>query len=431
MPSVRLNVFQKLVLQWEALHPYNGAQILHLAGPIPSNLTSTWQQTLTSLHLGPVSSNGRSYFLSTPQPAATSVETPPPGSSLEAVMSDHLNRYFLPNELPFRLIALANPDNTHHLALVYHHWVADSVSIRRVLHDLFLRLHAPSQLQSHPLHLSAGGYWSLFGPSFFGGALPWSLPGSLIAAIRQTAHMKRVQRVEHHSTDFTSAFSSLQLPDGTLSKTLAFARNHSLRVNDVLLAAIALALRDHGPLTPTSSRRDFAFGSIVDLRPHAPESLQPDLDHTFNLYLGFTTTFLTPDQLSAVLPAARALAAQSQTLRRTQAAPASMLRMAAALVGHRLFRSRASIAEWYRKRVPLSAGISNVNLRPHWPEHHHPSPLLNYLRVSPTGPMMPLVFSATTLGERLHIGLTRRTALVPPEMAHALLSHLNATLTSL
>ena len=46
----------------------------------------------------------------------------------------------------------------------------------------------------------------------------------------------------------------------------------------------------------------------------------------------------------------------------------------------------------YRKRVPLAGGISNINLSTTWASDYHPTPLLQYIRVSPTGPMMPLVF---------------------------------------
>ena len=53
---------------------------------------------------------------------------------------------------------------------------------------------------------------------------------------------------------------------------------------------------------------------------------------------------------------------------------------------------------WMAARMPLAAGISNVNLNRSWAAAYHPAPLLDYLRVTPTGPMLPLVFTTTTIG---------------------------------
>src|SRR3954468_7970420 len=54
-----LNVFQRLVLQWERIHPYNAAQALKLAGrPDAAGLTQAWQETLNALSLGRVRRRG-------------------------------------------------------------------------------------------------------------------------------------------------------------------------------------------------------------------------------------------------------------------------------------------------------------------------------------------------------------------------------------
>ena len=93
-----------------------------------------------------------------------------------------------------------------------------------------------------------------------------------------------------------------------------------------------------------------------------------------------------------------------------------MLRMVAGLVFARLF-SREGLLEFYRKRYAMAGGISNVNLNRDWPAEYHPWPLLEYIRVSPTGPMMPLVFTPTTLGRQLNFGLTCRDCLIPSEQS--------------
>ena len=98
-----------------------------------------------------------------------------------------------------------------------------------------------------------------------------------------------------------------------------------------------------------------------------------------------------------------------------------MMRMAGGLAFHRFFGDKTKdLVNFYRKRFPLCAGISNVNLNDSWVGKYHPSPLLEYIRVSPTGPMMPVVFTPTTLGDQLHFGLSTRDSIVAPENAQAL-----------
>ena len=78
--------------------------------------------------------------------------------------------------------------------------------------------------------------------------------------------------------------------------------------------------------------------------------------------------------------------------------------------------------DFYRKWMPLAAGISNINLNLSWAAAYHPAPLLDYLRVTPTGPMLPLVFTTTTIGRKFHVALTRRSALVDDRSAALLIS---------
>ena len=108
----------------------------------------------------------------------------------------------------------------------------------------------------------------------------------------------------------------------------------------------------------------------------------------------------------------------------------SPLRMLAALAVGKVYRPK-NLIEFYRKRLPLAGGISNVNLNRSWPAEFHPTPLLEYIRASPTGPMMPLVFTPTTLGDRLHFGLTYRPSLIAPPIADQMAAYFTQRLTTL
>jgi hypothetical protein len=81
------------------------------------------------------------------------------------------------------------------------------------------------------------------------------------------------------------------------------------------------------------------------------------------------------------------------------------------------FLSPNGVMNFYRKRLALAGACSNVNLNRAWEEKYHPDLLQQYLRAAPTGPITPLVFITTTLGDSLSVSLTYRTALLSD--AHA------------
>jgi len=89
------------------------------------------------------------------------------------------------------------------------------------------------------------------------------------------------------------------------------------------------------------------------------------------------------------------------------------------------------LQEFYRRRFPLMGGISNVNLRGTWAERLHPDLLGEYVRVSPTGPFMPLVVTPTSLGPRLHIGVTTRTSSIDSTKADLIARQFLAELSNL
>jgi hypothetical protein len=63
--------------------------------------------------------------------------------------------------------------------------------------------------------------------------------------------------------------------------------------------------------------------------------------------------------------------------------------------------------------LPLLAGISNVNLTSSWMDQANLGSseprVLDYLRVSPVGPLLPFVFTLTTIRSRLSLCVSYRT----------------------
>jgi hypothetical protein len=212
--------------------------------------------------------------------------------------------------------------------------------------------------------------------------------------------------------DLTTRFTLKYLPDGLVDQLLPVARAAGATLNDLFLAAMAEACDRYVAAPPTNKRSDLALGVIVDLRGNAADALSD----TFGLFLGFTNVLCSLEQVRDWDQLVARLASQNRENKRYAAAQSSMVRMLGGrVVGGMLSRRR--LLEFYRKRIPLAAGISNVNLNRTWVADYHPKPILDFIRVSPTGPMLPVVFTPSTLGRRLHFGLTHRVSVLPAESA--------------
>src|SRR5438874_12550728 len=94
-----LNVFQRLIRQWDSIHPYNAAQVMLLTGPCePDRLDTAWRQTLADLAVGPTPVLVHRHLDEAPFPAAApgaphvrAIETPDPATvSLESHLSSEL-----------------------------------------------------------------------------------------------------------------------------------------------------------------------------------------------------------------------------------------------------------------------------------------------------------------------------------------------------
>jgi len=410
----RLNVFQQLVRQWDRLHPYNAAQILHLAGRADMpRLDRAWQDTLSRLGLGTLQCAGRHFAYHTLNGNADEhrLFLLPADTQLEDHVTEELNRPFAGESyLPFRPF-VKQENGSFYLGLIYQHWIADSASIRMLLHELLARLIDPASVRSSRLRLPEGGYWRMMGP----GKSRWPLLDGFLASVRWSSRFKRVRRIETDDfSDFRVRFSLHRSPPGTIQTARASARDMGCTVNDLFLASIARACNQHVPVQQNRKRQDLALGTIVDLRPHTTE----DLSDVFGLFLGFTSVVCRPHDVQDFGKLVQTISDQNTIHKTTGFAQASPIRMLAGLVAGKLL-SREGTIEFYRKRVPLAGGISNVNLNHTWPAEYHPDPLIEYIRVSPTGPMMPLVFTTTTLGDDFHFGLTVRESIVPRDKAQA------------
>src|SRR5690348_14006097 len=116
-----LNIFQRLVRTWEAVHPYNAAQVLTIDSAIgPQTAKSAWESALASLGLGRVRIDGRylSHEALNGDSSRYPVRVLPLHANLAIYLSDELNRpYDDPDEPPYRPF-LINGDGMSRLGVV-------------------------------------------------------------------------------------------------------------------------------------------------------------------------------------------------------------------------------------------------------------------------------------------------------------------------
>jgi hypothetical protein len=407
-----INVFQKLMRRWDAVHPYNAGQFLRIVGkPVTDDWCTAWKKALESTGLGSVSTASNKYQFVTPTALSTcplSIST----GCFDAVVSEQLNHPFdQPGELPFRPMLVVG-DGEHHVGVIYQHWLADSAAIRMLMREWFFNAVDPKSARTSPLKLPRRGYWNTLGP----GRCAASFFGSVLDLTRRHTRLRKVQKIGSDAlSNPDTRYISIDTRPGLIDDLRAASKRAGVKVNDVFLAALVGTCARHVPLQRRGKRTDVAVGSVVDLRPYC----RRDLSDTFGLYLGFTNVVCQERELRSFDSMLQAVARQTRHQKKNGVAPASLMWMSAALVVGTLSKP-GELYHFYRKEMPLAGGISNVDLSKDWPADYHPSLVTDYVRVSPTGPMTPLVFTTTTLGDRFNLGMTHRTGLIPPDMACAI-----------
>jgi NRPS condensation-like uncharacterized protein len=322
-----------------------------------------------------------------------------------------LNRKFDdPAEPPFRPFMLQR-EQDFYFGVVYQHWVADSVSIRAVLGDWFMRMYDPASLRNRPLRLPTEGYWGLFASRS-----GKRLDETVLASVRSHIRHRRVRKVRTAGpNDYPVRVSVHQAPGGLIDQIRHLAHSEKIKVHDLMLAALAEVCDRFVPAQQRHNRPDLSVGSIVDLRRHTGANLSD----TFGLFLGFTNVVCKRQDLRDWPRLLRSVAAQNRVHKQTGLAQASLVWMMAALAVDRFVPNR-QLYHFYRKELPMLGGLSNLTLNDTWTTRYHPGPLLDYLRVSPTGPLVPLVISTTTLGSKMSFAMTCRDSLLPSSAAQDL-----------
>ena len=434
---VKLNAFQGLMRRWSKLHPYNAGQVMRITG---AGDRERWklaaEAAIGELGLGRprffggVGRSSSEHSVSFVPVEEVVIEQS--GRDLETFFNEELNRAFAAGDVPIRFCILpaekaADGEESHYLAAVYDHWIADSRAMRELMRRLYERYHhgpdAPPTLPS--LTLETPSFGKLFG-KHVGKLKRFAAMRESLKNIWRHRHAYRVNLFE--PTDFKSKFLIRELPEGLIERVHRYAKTRGASVNDLFIAVIGQAMgaataddrlrRSKKPLHFT--RKHVGIGTIVDIRDAASEPL----DRVFNLYLSSYTVLLKNAENRPVDDLMREVALETSKIKKSKATVKGFWALVMARFWYDVLDLPRFQASLLHKTVPVVAGISNVNMTGGWADIGAAKAqengdagaprVLDYLRISPTGPLGPLVFTLTTIGGRLSLCVTYRTTAFGP-----------------
>jgi len=398
--------------QWTALAPYNAGHIMRVSGaPDLERWRAAFTTVLKTLGLT--------------EPILMELST----LALDQKIIQELNCPFVPGTLPLRAFIMADQRDSYLIGVIYDHWFADSPSLRALMQRVFV--HYSGDGGNLPPLRVAGDDEDALEHSRFGFR-------ALISCLRDYLRHRRACRIHlRDPLDFDAGFFSIHFPDGAIDRIRAYAKKYEATVNDVFLATTSQAL---GKLTaeqrksepsPRAKRDRVALATAVDLKPRSARN--PD---DFGFFVGYFTVVHDRPEMQ---PLPQLVAA---TARETSASK-SAARALEFTWGLRIARwiwnwsSRPRFkAQFFQKGLPFLAGISNVNLTGSWADQEKmpatgQAMVLDYFRVSPVGPLVPLVFTFTTIRNHLSLCVTYRTTAFSQNQAEQIATELMEGLRSL
>lgn len=406
MMQGKLNSFQKTMLQWNSMHPYNAVHVVRVPEALDlARLTrllnqrrEAWGLTRLALDL-----NRRRYRY-----AGGSVESEirvvegSDGSfpSLVSEIERQLNTPFDPGPSfdPFRFF-VARGEESFALGLVYFHAVTDAEPVACLLRNVVEAYLGRAGAEAvGPLELYPGR------PDWMrrcGGLLARRLVALPFLA-RELAHSCRPSYRD--PDDMNVGFSFFSLPPWALGWLVEAGRSLGVTLNDLVLA---LLLRALSPLAArrvrSAKRRELSVGCIVNIR----RDLGIAGGRVFGLFLGsFVVSHEVPPGVE-LGDLARDIGRQTARIKEQQRYLDTPLRLAFARGIMSLFSTERR-QRFYQKHYPLWGGVTNMNLNQLWDQRTESKPV-DYLRAVSTGPATPLVLSVTTVGQTVNVGLSYRS----------------------
>jgi hypothetical protein len=405
--SGRLNMFQRTMLRWRDLHPYNAVHVVIVTETLDSaRLSDAIAQQMQALGLADLElDRARGRYEWRGGRGGVDLRLLSDGDP-QARVHDEIARqlnaaYPADGRIsPFRFFAV-DAGSSFHLGLAYDHFVAGGDSIVRLLCGIVSRYRGEPVAQAAVGAASMPSYGRLFlrqaGAVLRGLA---SLPG-IAASCRRS-----FRPVYTAIDDGQNAFARLRLGLPEQEALVRAAKTWGVTQNDLFMTILLKVL---SPLAANrrqeSTRREIAVASIVNIRRDFGSEAQ---NAFVPLLASFRVSHPAPDEIS-VEELAHSVHEESTRIRQGKLYLQSLLGLGLAALQWR-FLSEAHRRRFFAKHYAVWAGTTPLNVAPLWAHAGGRGPAPEYLRAVSTGPLAPMICAISTADEVVNVGISYRTA---------------------
>ena len=427
----RLNLFQRTMLRWRELHPYNAVHAVHVDGTLDvARLETAIQRELerrgiTNLTLD--AARGRFDYGGGAVPVV--LEILPGGANPRSVLcteiARQLNSSFPVDGAvdPFRFFAV-NAQSSFEFALSYDHFVAGGDSIVILLQAIVVRYMAQGSA------ITAQAVPALYPATFrrllrhHVGAILRGLPSLPRLALNcRHSHRPRYLRWP----DPTNGFTSIRLAAPEFAVVLRTAKEWQVTLNDLLIAIMLQTVSPLAEKRQTARRRVYlSAASIISIR----RDVGADVSAWFGQFLSsFRVAHRVPEGIG-LRELAQDIHAQSEEWKRRRLYLQTLVVMFYSSVVWR-FLGLAQRQRFHVKNWPVWVGVTMLNVDALWREGGVAGPAPSYLRGVSTGPLAPMVVAVTTAGGTLEAGISYRTGAFEVETVNKIAAELLQCLSNL
>ncbi|HRH89768.1 MAG TPA: hypothetical protein PLO41_23215, partial [Rubrivivax sp.] len=409
--SQRFNLFQRMMLRWRELHPYNPVHVLCVPRPLDAQrlhqaiAAVLESQGLTGLQVD--QRRGRYRYAGGAADVDLRIVDAAGDAAdvLRHVVEQEFNRPFVhgARENPWRFVAI-DEQRAFRLALAYDHYVAGGESVARLLTRLAHVLLGDDGASPVPLPSPAADGSARYRHAFV--RHPGWLLRALLGLPRLVGQARRVFRPAAASADERrNAYRAVSVDAVQTLALRAAAKDAGVTLHELLTACLLLALSPLHPQRHAQPRRNaLAVASIMSIR----RDLGPQARHGLSPFLAaYRVTHRVPDG-TALRALADDVHRQTRRVQRDRLYLLSLvgLSLSAWLWPHLTPRQRDG---FYAKHFPVQAGITSIDMNRLWADAGSAAPDIDYQRAVPTGPLCPLVLAVTQVRDELRLGIAFRT----------------------
>ena len=411
----RLNLFQIAMLRWRDLYPYNAVHVAFVRAPLDrARVVEAVAAQRAAFGLTGLSLDRKRQRYEyrggaqTPIVELVAGVADEPRATLRREIERQLNLPFPASGAldPMRFFVVAEQDGFH-LGLAYDHFIAGGDSIAALLAAIVSR-YGGEPFEGPPPNLYPPTFRRLLARRV--GALVRGLPAirAVIASCRRGVRPRYA-----NDADGYNGFTNVDLSRTQSATLFANAKRWGVTFNDIVTAAMLIALAQRAPDRASKRRRrEIGIASIVNLRGECGL----DTSAAFGQFLAsMRVAHPVPPEID-LAALARDVHRATQQIKDSRQYLQTLLAVRANDILWR-FLDVPRRQRFYAKAFPVLGGLTTLNVDALW-KTIADRPPDGYFRAVPTGPIAPLVVAATTAAGTVRLGVTyRRAAFTADEAA--------------